>query len=181
MNLLKFLRKSADVGRSSDANAMMAIPKEEDGPVIVLKTEQIDYPGPACRNREWEWWAALVMSSVGITMLLTPKTIEVGAFRYLLAMGLSASWLWAFFLGVGSVRIAALIANGRLPIYGPHIRAMGCVAGALIWCAMTFALLRLTEDTGTLSIGIGAWGWATVFELRALHRALLDVGSRGQT
>lgn len=155
------------------------IPPAEDGPVVILKTEVTDSPGFACRHREWEWWAALTMFCIGIVIWITPKTIEVGAFRYLLAMGLQTNWLWAFFLVAGIARICALIANGRVPIYGPHIRAIGCVAGALIWSAMTMALIRLTEETGTLSIGIVAWGWSTVFELRALHRALMDVGNRG--
>lgn len=159
----------------------MVPPPEEDGPIVMVKTEVHDNkPGRACVNREWEWWAALNMASIGLLILATPRTIELGAFRYLLFLPfITVGWLWAFFLGVGFARIVALIANGRVPVYGPHIRALGCVMGALIWSSMMMALIRLTEDTGTLSIGIGAWGWATVFELRALHRALMDVGHSG--
>jgi len=153
---------------------MMTIPTEDTGPVVVIR----EGPGPQSRNREWEWYAALNMISIGISILLTPRTLELGAFRYVLFMGVSASWVWLLFIVLGSLRVCVLFLNGMIPYYGPHIRAASCVVGAIIWSTLTLALIRLTEDTGTLSIGIGAWSWATVFELRALHRALIDVGSR---
>lgn len=148
--------------------------QEDDGPVMVIKSEE--GPGRHCSYREFEWFASIAMFSIGIVVFLTPRTIEFGAFRYLLLMGFQTSWIWPLFMAVGAIGCGALYLNGARPVYGPHIRAICCVARALLWCMMTLALLRLTEETGTLSIGIPAWGWATVFELRALHRALNDVG-----
>lgn len=159
---------------------MIDIPKEEDGPVVILRSEAIDSPGRNCRNREWEWWAALSLLGIAAVIAVAPKAIEVGAFRYLLALGLKTNWLWALYFSVGLARVCALYANGKIPIYGPHIRAIGCVAGAFIWSAMVVALIRLSEDIGTPSIGLVPWGLAIVFELRALHRALKDVGNSGQ-
>lgn len=146
---------------------------EGDGPVVVIRD---DGPGAQCRNREFEWYAALVLISIAASIFVTPRTIEVGAFRYLLQMGFSVDHAWVMYGIIGTTRVAVLLLNGNIPFYGPHIRAILCVISALIWGMMAVALVRLTEDTGTLSLGIGAWGWATVFELRSLHRALIDVG-----
>lgn len=152
-----------------------ALPLEDEGPVMVIKSNG-DAAVAIRAQREWEWYASFVMVAIGLTIFLTPKTIELGAFRYLLWMGVEASWAWMLYIGIGLCRVVALLLNGRLPFFGPHVRAAGCAVGALIWINMTLALIRLTEDTGTLSIGIGAWGMSTIFELRALHRALIDVG-----
>lgn len=149
------------------------------GPTIIVR-RAIDDPGRCCCNRDFEWYAALNMVYMAFALYVTPKTIEVGAFRYMLKIVMDPGWLWLVFLAVGMVRTGALLLNGRIPFYGPHLRAVGCVLGAIVWSFMFTSLIRLTDDTSTLSIGIGAWGLACVFELKALHRALNDVGNTGE-
>src|SRR5690349_21306765 len=94
--------------------------QEDDGPVMVIAKEE--GPGTHCQNREFEWFASLVMVSIGVIIAITPKTIEIGAFRYLLSMKFSVGWLWLLYVSIGSAGICALLANGRIPFYGPHIR-----------------------------------------------------------
>lgn len=131
--------------------------------------------------RLFEWVTTFIMLGMAVTIILSPHTIEVGAFRYMLVVGFTPLLLGLFFAIVGGVRIMALIVNGRSGLWGPRLRAIGAILGAIIWAWMGIALVVLTNDTGTLSLGIFNWVGLTIGEVISCARAGSDVRSHAHT
>jgi hypothetical protein len=80
------------------------------------------------------------------------------------------------FLSVGVVRMAALIANGNWPVYGPWMRAGGALLGALIWSQMCLSLVILALP----SPGIPIYAVLTGTELFSIYWALAGHHGRHQ-
>ncbi|WP_424627566.1 hypothetical protein [Bradyrhizobium sp. SYSU BS000235] len=77
------------------------------------------------------------------------------------------------FLVLGTMRVAALIANGNWPIYGPFVRAIGALLGACMWLIMDLALFNAVANDGTPpSLGLPVYFFLFVFELISMYRAL---------
>lgn len=125
--------------------------------------------------RLFEWVTTFIMLGMSATILASPLTIQTGAFRYMLAIGFTPTLLGLFFAIVGGVRIVALVLNGHSRVWGPRLRALGALLGALIWAWMGIALVVLTKDTGTLSLGIFNWIGLTLGEIVSCARAGSDV------
>lgn len=132
-------------------------------------------PGDKCRNRLFEWMTTGMMVGIVFTIAWTPATIQVGAFRYLLALGFTPTLLFVFFAVVGFARAASLYSNGRWPVWGPRGRAAGALLGGFIWGQMALALIFLTKDTGTLSIDIPVYVFLALGEAISCYRAAVDV------
>lgn len=131
-------------------------------------------PGAQCRNRLFEWVMTVAMIGVAVIMIVSPRSIEVGAFRYTLVLLGSPLLMTVFFALVGGFRAFALWGNGKLK-HGPRLRAAGAVLGALMWAQMALALVFLTGDTGTLSVGIPVYAALSGGEIISCYRAMRDV------
>jgi hypothetical protein len=128
-----------------------------------------------CGNRLFEWVMTAAMLGLTIEIMLWPETIKASAFRFMLEM-ISTQFLGWFFLIAGSLRVAALIANGSWPVYGPYLRSFTAGATALIWMQMDAALLVLVPINEAPSPGIPVYFALTIGELISCYRALSDVG-----
>jgi hypothetical protein len=129
-------------------------------------------------NRLFEWGMVFAMLLLALEIFLWPATMSESAFRYLAAT-ISPENLGAFFLVIGLARGAALIINGRSNIYGPRVRAIGALAGAIIWSQMVSALLMLLTETSVPSPGIPIYLSLTICEMISSYRAATDVRNRG--
>jgi len=123
-------------------------------------------------SRLFELATTIMMLGIGLFVVLWPRSIEAGAFRYLLTV-VSAETIVGVYVTIGVARIAALIANGHWKFYGPVIRAAGALVGAVVWAQMAAALVLLFEVNGTPpSVGIPVYSVLAFFELISMYRAL---------
>ncbi len=130
--------------------------------------------GAHCRNRMFEWATTAMMLGIAVCLIATPKTIELGAFRFLLDAGLTSGRVAVLLLAVGVLRAVSLYLNGLWQPWGARSRAFGALVGSVMWLQLTIALVLLTEITGTLSIGIPVYAALTVGEMISCHRAAAD-------
>ncbi|QDW38996.1 hypothetical protein FFI89_018705 [Bradyrhizobium sp. KBS0727] len=126
-------------------------------------------------NRLSEVGTALMMLGLSLELSLWPDAIGASAFHRLLEV-LPPAWLgWGFFIA-GTARLAALLANGSWPFWGPLLRAAGALSGAMIWFQMCIALSVLIPETGRPpSPGIPVYFVLTIVELLSMYRALVLV------
>lgn len=129
-------------------------------------------PGSHSVNRLIEWFFASVLVGNAIITALTFGHVQDGALKYL---NLGDATIVLFFGAFGLMRMFALHANGRWPTFGPWLRAIGSLFGALVWGNLLFALLAIYYQTGTLfRAAIVTYVCATMFELLSCHRAAND-------
>jgi hypothetical protein len=128
-------------------------------------------------NRLFEWGMVFAMLLLALEIFLWPDTMSESAFKYLSAT-VSPGNLGLFFLVVGVARGIALIINGRSHLYGPRVRAIGALGGAIIWAEMVWALLMLLTETNVPSPGIPIYLSLTVCEMISSYRAATDVRNR---
>ena len=123
-------------------------------------------------DRIFELATTLMMLGLALLIAIWPASIGASAFRYMLLVMSPAAVAIVFFT-LGTARIAALIANGHWPIYGPFVRAAGALFGALMWLQMDLALINLMPNAGTPpSPGIPVYFFLFAFELVSMYRAL---------
>lgn len=125
--------------------------------------------------RLFEWVTTFIMLGMAATIIASPDTLARGAFRYMLVAGFTPLVLGAFFTLVGGVRLVALYINGRSKLWGPRLRMLGALGGAFVWSWMAIALVVLTQDTSTLSLGIFNWIGLVLGEVVSCARAGSDV------
>lgn len=124
-------------------------------------------------NRMSELGAALMMLAQAVHLVIWPQAVAASEFRLLLET-LPQAWLTWGFLVAGVLRLAALVANGQWPYWGPVLRAAGALSGAVIWAQMSVALYRLAPVAGTPpSPGISIYLVLSVIELLSMYRALV--------
>lgn len=123
----------------------------------------------------FEWCAAFMMLGMAVCIFLTPKTIELGAFRFMAHAGLTALPAFLLLFIAGTLRICALLANGRWQ-YGSLARVVGGIVGAFFWFQLAVALVLLTGVTGTLSIGIPVYLILMAGEMYSGYRVGLEAG-----
>lgn len=126
-------------------------------------------------NRISEVAAALIMLGLALLIEVAPAAADAHSFD-LIGVAIVDEWLAPAFLLVGLVRIAALVANGNWPVYGPWMRAGGALVGALIWSQMCLSLVILALP----SPGIPIYAVLTGSELLSIYRALAGHDGRGQ-
>lgn len=133
-------------------------------------------PGYSCSNRLFEWVTTSMMLGSGVVMVLSPTTIESGAFSPLLASGISQAWIATVCLLFGVVRISALVANGIWQPWGPRARAVCAVVAAFLWFQLAAALLVGSGlATGTVSPSVPVYVSLMVGEIISAFRASRDV------
>lgn len=126
-------------------------------------------------NRKSELATSCMMLGLGLHLAVWPAAIGASAFREILDV-LPPAWLCFGFLIAGAARLAALIANGAWPHYGPMMRAAGALSGAFIWSQMCISLYRLVPAIGAPpSPGIPVYFVLSMLELACMYQALVQV------
>ena len=131
-------------------------------------------PGQRCRNRVAEWLCTGIMLLAGAGMSVFDPGIGTSAFRRVLETGVTQTHIYLYVVIVGPMRAIALFANSKWPVYGPWVRALGALAGALLWSQLAMALIGVGEFTGTLTLGVYVYIGLAVGEIYSLGRALAD-------
>jgi hypothetical protein len=118
------------------------------------------------------------MLMICLTLALPGETLERSALIPLVAAGITEEGLAGFFGVCGTLRAIALFANGRLRPSGARMRALGSVAGALVWTELAVVLFLDSLVTGrpsfVLPILLGLVGG----ELISCYRSVFDAGKR---
>lgn len=123
-------------------------------------------------DRIFELATTLMMLGLALLIAIWPASIGASAFRYMLLV-MSPGSVAGVFLVLGVARIAALIANGHWPIYGPFVRAIGALFGAFMWLQMDLALFNLITNDGAPPLpDIIVYFVLFAFELVSMYRAL---------
>lgn len=132
-------------------------------------------------DRKSELATSTMMLGLALHIAMFPDAIRASAFRHILEV-LPQAWLGVGFAVAGTGRLAALIANGRWPYYGPMLRAIGALSGALIWFQMCIALYQLVPSVGSPpSPGIPVYFVLTLLELACMYQALVAVNHVNKT
>jgi hypothetical protein len=105
--------------------------------------------------RLFECVTTLILLGLAATVVASPATIERGEFRYMLVKFTPLA-LALLFAALGMLRLVALYANGRWPMWGPRLRAIGACGAAMLWAWMALALIVMTRDTGALPLAAAA-------------------------
>lgn len=129
-------------------------------------------------GRLFEWAMSISMVFLSIQTFVWPRTLEASAFYWMTAVT-SSRFIGVFLFAFGIARCAALIANGRSHVYGPNVRAIGALAGAVMWAQFDLALIASFTTKGPPSPGIPFWFTFTFAELYSAYRAASDVRIRG--
>lgn len=135
-------------------------------------------PGPYSAHRLFEWAVAVMMVLMALTLALPGDTMERGALAPLAQAGFTEGNMAGFFGVTGALRGLALYANGNLNPQGALVRAVGAIAGAVVWGQMTLALLVDAFDAAAPSLMIPVFGTLTMFDLLSCYRARIDAGRR---
>lgn len=137
-----------------------------------------DTAGKFCKNRRAEWVMAGATVLFGFQTLVWPDSIAQSAFSPIL--NVASPELIAFVSLVSSIRLLALYLNGRMPFYGPLVRAVFAGAGFCVMTSMALALCIQTIEVGRPpSPGVPFYlAWAVAEWLSAV-RAASDVRFRG--
>ena len=131
-------------------------------------------PGPYSAHRLFEWAVAVMMVLIALTLALPGDTMERGALAPLARAGFTEGNVAGFLGVVGALRGLALYANGNLNPQGAVVRAVGALAGALVWGQMTLALLVDAFSAAAPSLMIPVFGTLTMFDLLSCYRAQID-------
>jgi amino acid permease len=134
--------------------------------------------GYACCNRGTEWACTLMLIGWGMTCLISPDTIGKGAFRYLLAIGVTQYAFTWFCIVVGLVRLVALIFNGGGLPWSARVRAMTAILGGVAMAHLAWCLAFLSKDTGVISIGVITYIILAGVEIFSATRAGADVNEK---
>jgi hypothetical protein len=118
---------------------------------------------------------ALGMISLGIEILLVPDVALAPSFR-LLSLTTPKLAIDLFLIFFGVLRIAALISNGRSTVHGPRLRAIGAIAGALLWAQFDISIAySVLIDAATPPAATAFWFSFIFGELYSAYRAAGDV------
>jgi hypothetical protein len=130
------------------------------------------------RTRLFEWATTFMMFGIAEILLLNPASMETSGFRLLREGGLSSVSLGIFLMVFATARVGGLWANGVWPRYGPRLRAVGAVGGAVVWGQMALALVWWSLDNNRAMIGIPIFVVLAVGELICCYRAAFDVRTK---
>jgi hypothetical protein len=125
-------------------------------------------------GRLFEWVMATAMVFLAVETFVWSQTIAASAF-HLLAEVMPGEFIGVFLLLFGTARFAALITNGRSRVYGPWVRALGALAGAVMWAQFELALVGDMSSDKPPSPGIPFWFAFILAELYSAYRAASDI------
>lgn len=128
-------------------------------------------------NRLFDLAMSIIMIGLAVHVTIWPDALRASLFRFTLDL-IGTTWIVVLFGAGGLLRLAALIANGSWPLYGPKLRACGAIVGASIWAQMCTSLILFHVTASRQpSPGITVYLVLTIVELIAMCRALVDDGS----
>jgi hypothetical protein len=130
-------------------------------------------------NRLFEWMMSGMMLGIAFTLALPQDTLAQGPLHILVVYGVTDNLLTLFFGLTGLFRCVALYLNGKMPVWGPRIRAIGAMGAALIWAQLAVILLVSTKELGYTSIGVPVYSFLVLGEFISIYRATFDAGVRG--
>lgn len=127
-------------------------------------------------NRLFELATAAMMIAMALHVAVWPLAARASEFRYMADLMPPVAIVAIYGLG-GALRFAALVANGHWPRRGPKLRAIGAVAGAVVWAQMCVSTVRFQSASGNPPT-LDMWVYFTLsaVELIAMCRALVDDG-----
>lgn len=131
-------------------------------------------------KRLFELAMTVAMIGEGILLMVSPRSIDASSFHYL--TGVVPLWLCiTIFMGLGGARIVALVLNGHWMPHGAYVRAVGAVAGAVMWAQMCAALAtwNVTYDV-PLSPGVPIYSTLALFEIVSMYFALIGAKVYGR-
>jgi hypothetical protein len=135
----------------------------------------ISGPGPYSINRLIEWFFASLMVGNALAIAASFGQEQFGVSIPLAALGIGDMISMFGFAASGSLRFAALYANGRWHPYGYYMRMGGSLVGALVWGNMGAVVTYYWFATGTLyRSAIVFYIAAAIFEILSLIRAAND-------
>lgn len=119
-------------------------------------------------GRILEWYVAAQLLMWGL-VLLAPGDSFAGsvAFDH---FGIAEDNLGLIMLGLGVIRIGALIVNGAVPNVTPFFR----LGGAFLGCGVWFFISLKFGEAGHISTWIAAWPMAFIAEFVNIYRASQD-------
>lgn len=127
------------------------------------------------RTHLFEWVSSCIMVSmaleIGLTRGLAART---GSYGVMTSLGIPDWFFILFFLLFGATRCAALYLNGQAYPYGPFLRMVVSVWGALVWGQLGVALLVSLIVTHTMNIGLSIYFFLAMGELVSCYRAAYD-------
>lgn len=130
-------------------------------------------------KRLFELAMTVAMMGEGLLLLMSPRSVESSAFRFII--NVMPMWLCiVIFIGLGGARVVALILNGHWMPSGAYVRAIGAVAGAVMWGQMCASLwtFNMVADT-PVSPGIPIYATLTLFEIVSMYFALVGARAYG--
>ena len=119
--------------------------------------------------RGTEWMTAMVMWSIGWTLLAPGSTFSASpAWASMASMASEETW-GAICFAIGTLRIVALLINGTFDrfTWSPHIRAATSFAACFIWYHLATGL----SAAGINSTGAGTYSVIGAFELWNIYWA----------
>jgi len=123
----------------------------------------------------FEWMMSLGMIGLGLEIILMPDTVNTPSFL-LISLIFPKISIDAFMIFFGSLRIAALVANGRSTVYGPHARAIGAIAGAVLWAQFDISIIySLKHGSDSPPVAMAFWFVFIFGELYSAYRAAIDI------
>lgn len=142
--------------------------------------------GPYSSERLFEWFVAITMVMIALTLSLPGGTMERGALKPLAEAGFSEENMSLFFGACGIARCFALymnghINNGRVFPNGANIRAFCALASAVVFGQFTLALLVDAIHANAPALNIPLFGGLTMFELLSCFIARKDAVRRKDT
>ncbi len=124
--------------------------------------------------RLFEWVVAGIMAAMALGLAVDARAIEVSSFRPILATGIVNQAMINALVAAGAIlRLIGLIANGRWE-YSGTFRALGALAGAVLWTTFAWALFGMTQITNSLTPGVYVYIGLTIGELISCYRAVRD-------
>lgn len=127
-----------------------------------------------CSNRMLEWTTSLCLLGMAVWLTIWPHALADNSFGHVYDV-VNHDTVLAYLLFVGSFRCMALFANGRLPKWGPRVRAVGSWAGAVVWLQLATALIANSiYNSIDPSVSVLVYAGIAVAELKSTKRARSD-------
>lgn len=159
------------------ALAQQRFPRLQAAPTVITSITVARRPRHGS-NRLFEWMTAAMMIGIAVTIAVSPHAVEGGGFHLMKNLGLTPMVLVVFFMIASIARAIGLYANGRWPVYGPWCRTLGAAAGAVIWAQMLLSLIKWSDQSGYVSLGVPVYLFLAMGELISCYRAASDAQSR---
>lgn len=129
-------------------------------------------------KRALDWHCALVTIGLGVvfshghepsTSIPTPEVI----------FGVNIDhYVWGnIFVGVGLLRVMALIINGRSPRGAPSLRGAAALLGTVLWSHLCIAFVAMAVREGNVRAGLILFGAEMLSDVFSAIRAGIELGA----